>query len=117
LGYFIGKSKHLKNLFLHSLVPSGDIRIESLYEAFFFGVNNNKSINRIEFRGTDLLGGKIFTMMEPFFKNNSNLTNIEIMHCNFGAGVSRALALALGSITSKSLTKVRLQSNVISEED
>jgi len=87
-----------------------------MYEALFFGVNNNKSIEKIEFRGIDLLGGKIFTMMEPFFKNNNNLTNIEIMHCNFGVEQCRALPSALGSINSKSLTKVRLKSNVISEE-
>lgn len=116
LGYFIGKSEHLKNLFLYPLVHPGSIDIESLYKALFRGVNNNKSIESIEFRGTDLLGGKIFTMLGPFFKNNYSLNRLCMSRCVLADEGCRAIALALGSISSKTLTKVSLQNNLITDE-
>ena len=58
----------------------------------------------------------MFPMLSPFLKNNHNLTNINIRDCDFGIEGARLFALALGSITNKSLQKVELEDNNISEE-
>ena len=55
-------------------------------------------------------------MLGPFFKNNHNLTNINIARCDFGDEGARLFSLALGSSTNKSLKKVTLEDNDISEE-
>ena len=73
-------------------------------------------IREIDFYSMDLLGGEVFTMLGPFFKNNHNLTNIYINSCDFGDEGARLFALALGSITNKSLKEVTLSNNNIVEE-
>lgn len=85
-------------------------------EPFFRGISSNKSIGELNFRGANLLGGEVFTMMTPFFQNNHNLNKIIINHCNFGDEGCRLLALAIGSSTNKSLKYVQLEGNDISEE-
>ena len=64
----------------------------------------------------DMLGGRVFTMLGPFFKNNHNLTTIIINHCVWGDEWGRLFALAIGSSTNKSLQKVELEGNNITEE-
>ena len=59
----------------------------------------------------------MFPMLSPFLKNNHNLTNINIRDCDFGIEGARLFALALGSSTNKSLQKVELEDNNISEEE
>ena len=59
----------------------------------------------------------MFTMLGPFFQNNHNLTSIYITSCGFGDEGSRLFALALGSITNKSLQQIRLTNNNIADEE
>ena len=114
LGYFVGKNNHLKRLYIHSFTPTSGASVRDVIGPFFRGVNCNKSIQEIFFSGVDLLGGEVFTMLGSFFKNNHNLTKIIITDCVQDWG--RLFALALGSSTNKSLKKVDLQDNDISEE-
>ena len=55
-------------------------------------------------------------MLTPFFRNNYNLTNININYCDFGEEGGRLFALAIGSSTHKSLKDINLRNNDISEE-
>ena len=65
----------------------------------------------------DLLGGEMFTMLTPFFRNNHNLTDININNCNFGDEGARLFALALESCTNKSIKHVQLEDNNIGEQE
>jgi len=108
LGYFIGKSNDLEELYIND-VDTSNIDV---IEPFFSGLTNNRSIHTLNFYGMDLLGGKLFTMMVPFFKNNPTINNLAICACN-SEGWS-LLALVLGSCNS--LTELTLWNNNISDE-
>ena len=117
LGYFVGKNDYLKNLYMRPFEPNTGSSVRDAIEPFFRGISSNKSIQTIKFfGGIDLLGGELFTMLTPFFQNNYNLTNITIYDCDFGDEGGRLFALAIGSCTNKSLKKLDLRENTISEE-
>jgi len=110
LGYFIGKSNDLKDLYI-SDVDTSNIDVKP----FFSGVSSNKSIRRLEFYNMDLLDGEIFTMLDQFFKNNISLEVLTINGCNLEEdGCWRLLALAIGNCNS--LTDLTLMNNTISDE-
>jgi len=117
LGYFIGKNKNLTNLYLSPFTPSSSGSFEEVLTPFLIGVNNNRSITSLDFcRGLDLLGGKIFTIMGPFFENSPVLAELHINECNLGDNGWRLLALAIGSSKAKSLQKVTLVDCNVSDE-
>ena len=111
LGYFIGKSGYLQKLYIQHF---GGYSIDVL-EPFFRGVQLNKSIQVIDFEDIDLFEGKIFTMLTPFLKNNTNLTSLTIEDCDFGGEGGRLLALAMGA--GKSLRDVALSNNDFVDEE
>ena len=116
LGYFIGKNEHLEHLYIMPFEPTSGASVRDVIVPFFRGVSRNKSIRRIDFTNTDLLEGKVFTMLTPFFRHNHNLTDINIEECDFGDEGCRLFALAIGSSTNKSLKKVKLENNNITDE-
>ena len=116
LGYFVGKHEFLDGLFISSLTLTSGASVRDVLEPFLRGVSSNKSIREMGFYIMDLLGGEMFTMLGPFFKNNSNLTTIVINSCVWGDEGARLFALALGSSTNKSLRSVTLCNVNISEE-
>ena len=81
LGYFIGKNQHLQKLVIRSFTPMSEASVRDVMEPFLRGVSRNKSIREIIFLRMDLLGGGAFTMLSPFFKNNHNLTHINVNNC------------------------------------
>ena len=115
LGYFVGRHKHLHELFIRDFEPTSGGSVMDVIEQFFRGICNNKSIRKVDFGDMNLLGGKVFTMLDPFFKNNSNFTSLVIHDCVLREGECRSLALAIGSITNKSLERVELQDNNIAD--
>ena len=116
VGYFVGKNIHLKKLFFVHFNPrSADESYSDVLISFLRGVNCNRSIEKIEFGAFDLLNGSVFTSMDQFFKNNSQLISIRILCCyNFGVEGCRSFALALGSF--ESLNTLNLQHNDIADE-
>ena len=54
-------------------------------------------------------------MLDPFKQKHSNLNEISISYCTFGAEVAYQLSLALGSFNNKSLKKITLSYNQIGE--
>ena len=124
LGYFIGKNGHLQKLVIEPFEPPSGLSVRDVIVPFLKGVKCNTSIREIGFYFMDLLGGEMFTILTPFFKNNHNLTNITIMGCDFGDEGGRLLALAIGNCkhrfctpgSCKSLQKLDLQDNNITEE-
>ena len=116
LGYFVGKNEHLQELHIRPFIPTSGSTVRDVMEPFFRGLSSNKSIQEIYFSGVDLLGGEVFTVLGSFFRDNHNLTAININNCDFGDEGCRLFALALGSSTHKSLKEVDLRNNNISEE-
>jgi len=115
LGYFVGKNKLLKKLIIRDFVPrSVDESFSDVLISFLKGVNSNRSIEKIDFDSFDLTNGSVFTSMDQFFKNNSQLYEISISGCNFGVEGCRSFALALGSC--KSLQTLKLENNGIADE-
>ena len=117
LGYFVGKNEHLRELYIRDFEATSGESVMNVIEPFFRGVSSNKSIRKVDICGGDLLGGKVFTMLGPFFKNNSNLSSLSVNECNFGEGECRSLALAIGSMTNKSLQAVELRDNDIADHN
>jgi len=111
LGYFVGKNEHLEQLYFG---PFASVDMEVI-QPFLRGVNNNKSINKLNFYNMDLMGGRIFSMMGQFFKN-SNLEELSIENCSLGVEGSRLLALALSSCTNNSLRELSLITADIADE-
>ena len=64
----------------------------------------------------DLLGGRMFTMLCPFFENSSTLCHVTIRECTLEDNGWRLLALAIGSSKHKSLKTVLLIGNNTSDE-
>ena len=64
----------------------------------------------------DLLGGRVFSMLSPFFENSYNLSDLSVFDCYLGDDGWRLLALAIGSSKHKSLQKVSLKNCNISDE-
>ena len=112
LGYFIGKSDYLQKL---HIIQDFDGDSIDVLEPFFRGVQHNKSIQVIDFEGIDLFEGKIFTMLTPFLKNNTNLTSLSITSCDFGNRGCRSLVLAIGEC--KSLREVDLAFNSFADDE
>ena len=107
LGYFVGKSNSLLHL---------SIMNEYSLEPFLRGVNHNKSITSLSFYDINLLGGQAFTLLDSFFRNNPNLTEIAVNNCRFGIGCSQSLASAIGGC-SRSLECLTVRYNGINEEE
>jgi len=116
LGYFIGMNKQLTGLNLTSFTPTSGASVPEVLEPFFMGLKYNKSIRQLNFEGIDLFGGKMFTMMGPFFENCPTLNDLTISDSHLGDDGWRLLALAIGSSSSKSLRKVYLSGCNISDE-
>jgi len=112
LGYFISKSDQLKELYFKDF----DNMSVDVIKPFIMGLNNNRSITSLYFGSMELLDGKIFTMLGPFFENSFSLSYLKVSDCQLEDDGWRLLALAIGSSKSKSLRNVVLAENDISDE-
>jgi len=88
LGYFIGKSKYLKTLWISSWGEG-----EKCIEAFIEGLNRNRSIVRLNFY-TDLRDVQ-FRSLGPFFRNNNNLAELELNEFEVGLEIAQSIARTL----------------------
>ena len=102
LGYFVGKNEQLEQLYFRDFEPPSGVSIMEILEPFIRGLNCNKSIWKFNFADMDLLGGRIFTMLGPFFENNPSFIHLSICDCILGDEGWRLLALATGSSKHKS---------------
>ena len=119
LGYFAGKNRYLKRFTLEGIDAyvneegTNDTITKEKLELFCIGLQRNKSIQECIFRESNLYGGEIFQMLDSFFKNNRNLTEIEVEECDVVAGGCRSFSLALAGCTNRSLKRVSLINNQI----
>ena len=108
LGYLIGKHTHLWNFTLGDLSGRTSITNEHI-ETFCKLMSCNQSIAMIRFVKNGLLvGGDIFRMMRPFFKNCSSLVDIDVDSCQFPPGCAHQFALVLRECNSKRLENICL---------
>ena len=115
LGYFVGKNEHIEELFIRYFEAPSGVSFMEMLESFLRGVNNSKSITTLDFR-IDLLDGRVFSMLGPFFENSATFAHLQIDQCTLGDDGWRLLALAIGSSKHKSLVSVVLSQNNISDE-
>ena len=109
LGYFIGKSKYLKDLdfyspeqlFINSWGEGQNI------EAFMEGINHNQSITRLSIDAD--LGDVNFQSLSPFFRNNNNLAEVEFSNFELGLECAQSIALTLGTRRCQSLKVLRIE--------
>ena len=86
LGYYIGQHTSLRELYTnesHSIQNS----------SFSKGLRCNKSIKNISLYYVDIPGGDTLQTLGQFFKNNHNLTKIEVNHCEMGTEGGGSLAV------------------------
>ena len=107
LGYFIGKSQHLRMLSFASL-PEGMGQIDELIR----GISCNRSIQRLCI-DADL--GHAFDRMDIFFRDNSKLTELDFGGFNISHESARSLALALGRSQHK-YEHISLEMSNLSDE-
>ena len=74
LGYYLGRNKSLQELFFQ--------RDDLHNTSFYRGLNFNTSIQTIALENAGLLNGQVFGMLDQFFTNNRNLTEIRVMGCD-----------------------------------
>lgn len=113
LGTQLGKNVTVEELSITSN-PVRPYYTNTEIEKFRIGLGRNQSINKLVLEGIDLY--KIFSTFDMFFKNNTTLTELEIMECEFGVEGNqvRQLSLALGN-RSKTLKSIRLIDNIFQE--
>lgn len=81
-GYFIGASKDLTYLHLYEFCRDG--QIDSV-EPLFSGLTLNTLIKSLALTATNVVEGKLFTMLRPLFGNaRSNLLDVYIGNCDVG---------------------------------
>ena len=79
LGYFVGQNTNLQGLYFYETVKD---------ESFYKEMSCNKYIEKIYISNFGISDGKIFHMLDYFFKNNQNLTTIEMANrCELGEGI------------------------------
>eukprot|EP00984_Skeletonema_dohrnii_P034964 scaffold34577_cov82-Skeletonema_dohrnii-CCMP3373.AAC.1 len=108
LGYFIGKSNCLYELFIDYLGEGENI------EAFVEGINHNQSITRLSIDAD--LGDVNFQSMSPFFRNNNNLAKLEFSNFELGLECAQSIALTLGRRRFQSLKVLRIEGCNLSAE-
>jgi len=106
LGYYVGNSIYLREITFFQTIDT-----ES---SFYKEMSNNRSIEGVDFSYYNLLDGKIFSMLTPFFKNNNNLIYIKISGCTLGVRAIRQLSLAIGSCNT-SLKNIDITNNLIED--
>ena len=110
LGYFIGKSKQLRDLALCCL-PEEEDEVVALME----GVKHNRSVESIAI-SHEIEELSIIEHLAPFIIHNSNLKGIRLYNTNIGFDCARSLAVALKQRQQKSLTSIYLRDNNLSNE-
>ena len=119
VGYFIGKNTKLQGVHLQ-LNPLHHFPYRTAQydradiEAFFGGVNSNRSIQEITFNDMYLSEGEIFQSLHPFFENNNNLSYLFVNKCVFGYGCAHQFSLLLRGCNN-SLKRVRLSNNLMGD--
>eukprot|EP00984_Skeletonema_dohrnii_P011453 scaffold4580_cov73-Skeletonema_dohrnii-CCMP3373.AAC.4 len=91
LGYFVGRSKQLRGLFIDNFSDNLNI------EAFLRGLRHNRSIETLQI-STDI--GEDFKSLGPFLRNSNSLRNLTFTCFNIGLQCARNIALLLGQQSS-----------------
>ena len=84
LGYFIGKSKHLRTLNIRDFDPPGGESVSDIIVPFLEGVSHNKSMHELDIHDMDMVECRLFTILYPFFEYNNCLRIIIFDECVFG---------------------------------
>jgi Ran GTPase-activating protein (RanGAP) involved in mRNA processing and transport len=108
LGFFVGRSKVLKSLYIHHMPESTD-RIASFIRGFIY----NRSIQGL-YINADI--GEEFRRLGHFFRNSKTLNELEIKFVDIGVESARGIAFMLGQCEHDSLKKIRFEEVVIDDE-
>merc|ERR1712176_355740 len=81
---------HLREL---HIIMLDNVQLET--DRMFKWLALNRTLQSLRLSCTDLLGGAIFGMLAPFFKNNSSLDLIVVDGCSMGAVGKLMLSMAV----------------------
>jgi hypothetical protein len=109
LGYFIGRSEVVQDLYIYYL-PAGEDEINS----FFEGMSQNRSIKTFELYSQ--IGVDSWISLGSFLENNRNLANFEVQGFTVGYEAAQNFALALGRMNHNSLEYLSFDNTEISDE-
>ena len=113
MGVLVGKHEHLKELKICTNVDDYVIEEYNMIteynqdeyqenvKAFLKGVANNKSIQKLEVSSGDM-DGDTFHLLLPFFQNNNNLVEVEIVFDKFWDESSKVFQSFLRCISASS---------------
>jgi len=90
LGECLATNTHLREL---HIIMLDNVQLET--DRMFKWLALNRTLQSLRLSCTDLLGGAIFGMLAPFFKNNSSLDLIVVDGCSMGKVCDLMLSMAV----------------------
>jgi Ran GTPase-activating protein (RanGAP) involved in mRNA processing and transport len=109
LGYFIGKSEVVEELYIHNLPEAGDG-----INSFFEGMSQNRSLKDLYIR--DDIGVDGWSRLGSFFENNRNLLDLELEEFTIGQESAQYIASAFERMKYNSLKYLSMNGTNISDE-
>jgi len=112
----IGENTHVKKL---SITGFYDEEVEATrknFEAFCKGLARNRSIEHLEINDCDLSSVALFSILSPFFEDNTNLRRLDVSSCTMNVECTRMFAKALEVCNDRSLERIELDCNEIDDE-
>eukprot|EP00984_Skeletonema_dohrnii_P001637 scaffold526_cov71-Skeletonema_dohrnii-CCMP3373.AAC.1 len=110
LGYFIGRNKQIRDLRLYCLPKDRD-----QVDAFMEGMKHNRSVEEFDFHHV-IEGDSIIENLASFITNSCHLKELRLVDIHFGFDCARRLAVALIQRQQKTLTRLSLKFNNLSNE-
>eukprot|EP00984_Skeletonema_dohrnii_P037577 scaffold39796_cov139-Skeletonema_dohrnii-CCMP3373.AAC.1 len=110
LGYFIGKSQKLENMFF-DYFPQERERVD----AFMVGFCHNQSIQRIDVDSD--IGEAGFRELGNFLGNNRSVRDINFFSFDIGSECAQNIALMFGQSQYKSLKHIHFSDNNLHDEE
>jgi len=86
LGYYIGQNTKLREINFLTIIDN---------ESFYNEISRNKSIQVLHYYECNISNGRLFSMLDQFFKNNHGLCEIDVSECTLNPDSIRQLALAI----------------------
>ena len=86
LGYYIGRNTKLHKLHFSKIIDN---------ESFYKEMSRNNYMQKININNLDMSDGKMIHNLDYFFKTNQNLSEFQIVRCQFGIEGIRQLSLTI----------------------
>jgi hypothetical protein len=107
LGYFIGRSQVLQELYIYYLPEGGE-------DDFYEGMSQNRSIEELEIH--HMIPDDSWISLGSFLENNHNLSHLEFQGIVIRHEDAQNLASALGRMDHNSLKRLSMEGNEVGDQ-